>query len=1664
GSSQAGGLTPIDFNISEAVTYTGSNQAASKEELAMIDEMAEWSEKDKDILFQLYFEVMGEIGRNLRKTIYNKDRLLAFIIKMFKNHYHGGETGTEVVPLRVNVVGGALVKYNKESPNPIVIPRPDTGTILPLDDAYLKNYTASQWVARYQHLAFSEDMEPILIAKIDPCVLRRYFCGNGVSIRTIFQKILLAEMSQNVTLKEDKLASVKWDPATGNLKTYLTKFSTVHQQVVEIPEAKEYEKRFKLVDPTIVQICRSGLPKIIEPEMKKLMNEKGTKSLADFFQLCDDNEALILTWLEQKSNQRIGVDGYSVNNVVEMVPKTAGDPTPIAYTGFRSEQKRDRSYFQRDKGGNQPFRKNGHKKPFVPNVQENIASKTCWYCGKKGHLQSKCNKRTSDKKVNKPVYRLTTKGGMTLPKLVGKTTVGPLTCLLDTGATCNVISKNLIPKDYVIFPTNKHILDVNGGDKLAVGEVVIPFSFTCNGASHKWYLKFVVIESNEEIALIGSPTLKERKTILDMETHTLYIKKESPMDNSLKSLDIESFQVNCVNYFKQLVNQISLDPQSVNTWIIYRNEVVDPEPATAPEMENNPYQDRIVELIKEKFPSLLEPLSGAVDRGDLNFAVNTNSDIPTVSPMFKIPESQLKPLRGALDEMIAANQIRLSKSPYSAAMIFVPKPDGSLRPCVDYRKLNSITDKDHYPLPMIDHLLQKTKDAKLFSKIDLSKAFHQVLVREGDQAKLAFKTVYGTFEYLVMPFGTKNAPSCFQRLMDTIFEKLIRVGTTAPFIDDLLIMSKTTDIDNHIRDVMEVCKVLDEHKLKISLKKCLFGVKTVPFLGHVVGGGKITPAVSKINAIREFPIPTDKTKLRGFLGIVGYLRNHIKNLATMEAPLFELLKKDAKWVWLDQHQVAFESIKDAISETNSLSMPDYSKPFYLCCDASDLGIGHVLFQKDSQGNKNVIAFGSRTLRPSEKNYTTLEKELLAIVDALKSRHYTLWGHEVNVLTDHSNIIHIINDPKKTTNQRVLRWFELINGFNVRLSYIKGAENTIADSLSRNPKLSILHTKVAKDITNSSVINDIVAGYKLESDKCIADKDKNQLLYDIAEFCKEDGLYRAYGKVVVPKVKKVIDKIIAYFHNFRIGGHFSLIKTYDLIYRYFVWTGMKDDIDSYIKSCHICCVSKYSKFKPQGKLVAHQKPLKCFDDICVDFVVALPTNSCNGVDYNRIMVIVDRYSKMTRLFPLPSPCSAEIIIDIFEKDFVKIHGYPKVITSDNDTLFTSKVWTDYVQDLNINHLFSLPYHQQANGQVERYISTINDLIRSMFVEKTAVSQIYHESDLSADWLNNIHLIEFSLNNSLSTATGYSPFFVYHGESPNLAMDLHLGLDRDDIIGEDVVDDDVERRLKGKRHIMKIVDGRLKEALEKMRIQYNRGYKEISTKVNDIVYVQRNKRDSKFSTRFWGPVRVNEIYTNNNVEVKWQEDNKEYKAVVPMKRLKPAGAIDKIEKEKLELDLIPSITDNLSIKPLDMCVKAFFEYPPMLSAGEVIVGVVYDAKSCSELPSDTSDKLKALAASNSSAKHVLLVRELLKLKESPTFNMNEENIPVTAVVKSLLKYTLENDYFKIVAARAFTIKNEVVKRKNGRRQPSETKVCEVLVLMGGTLSWVRQKDFNSTYNYY
>ena len=423
--------------------------------------------------------------------------------------------------------------------------------------------------------------------------------------------------------------------------------------------------------------------------------------------------------------------------------------------------------------------------------------------------------------------------------------------------------------------------------------------------------------------------------------------------------------------------------------------------------------------------------------------VDVGDSAPIKQHPYRVSPMKKELLDKEVQYMLKNDIIEESQSNWSSPCILVPKHDGGFRFCTDFRKVNDKTKSDSFPIPRIADCIDQIGNAKFVSTFDMLKGYWQVPLTQRAREISAFVTPSGLYQYKVMPFGMKNAPATFQRMVN----KLVRdIDGCEGYIDDVVIFSDNWS--DHIRQIERFFQIMLEAKLTINLMKSEFGKATVKYLGHIVGQGQVRPLDAKIQTIVKYPIPTSRKELARFLGMAGYYRNFCLNFSDIAAPLTNLLSKKVKFVWTDDCQLAFDKVKLLLRKSPVLKSPDYEKPFKLIIDSSDVGTGSVLVQEASDGLDHPVSYFSKKFLKYQKNYSVVEKETLGLVLALE--HFDVYlgstPFKIKVYTDHNPLTFL--KTMKNKNQRLVRWSLALQEYNLEIQHIPGSENVVADALSR----------------------------------------------------------------------------------------------------------------------------------------------------------------------------------------------------------------------------------------------------------------------------------------------------------------------------------------------------------------------------------------------------------------------------------------------------------------------------------------------------------------------------------------------------------------------------------------------------------------------------------------
>ena len=828
------------------------------------------------------------------------------------------------------------------------------------------------------------------------------------------------------------------------------------------------------------------------------------------------------------------------------------------------------------------------------------------------------------------------------------------------------------------------------------------------------------------------------------------------------------------------------------------------------------------DVFPKEVPPGLPPIRGIEHQIDLI----PGASLPNRAPYRTNPD-ETKEIQRQVQELLNKGYVRESLSPCAVPVLLVPKKDGSWRMCVDCRAINNITIRYRHPIPRLDDMLDELSGSIVFSKIDLRSGYHQIRMKLGDEWKTAFKTKFGLYEWLVMPFGLTNAPSTFMRLMNEVLRSFIGRFVVVYF-DDILIYSRS--LEEHLDHLRAVFNALRDAHLFGNLEKCTFCTDRVSFLGYVVTPQGIEVDQAKVEAIHSWPVPCTVTQVRSFLGLAGFYRRFVKDFSTIAAPLHELTKKGATFTWAAAQQDAFKTLKDKLTHAPLLQLPDFNKTFELECDASGIGLGGVLLQE----GKPVAYFSEKLSGPS-LNYSTYDKELLALVRTLETWQHYLWPKEFVIHSDHESLKHIRSQAK--LNRRHAKWVEFIESFPYVIKHKKGKENIIADALSRR-------------YTMLSQLDFKIFGLETIKEQYAHDNDFKDVLLNCQEgktwnrFVLTDGFVFRANKLCIP-ASSVRLLLLQEAHGGGLMGHFGVKKTEDILAGHFFWPKMRRDVERFVARCTTCQKAK-SRLNPHGLYMPLPVPSAPWEDISMDFVLGLPRTK-KGRD--SVFVVVDRFSKMAHFIPCHKSDDATHVADLFFREIVRLHGVPNTIVSDRDAKFLSHFWRTLWAKLGTKLLFSTTCHPQTDGQTEVVNRTLSTLLRAVLKKNIKM------------WEECLPHVEFAYNRSQHSTTKKSPFEIVYGFVPRAPIDL-LPLPTSERVNFDA---------KQRAELILKLHETTKEKIECMNAKYklagSKGKKHVIFEPGDLVWLHLRKdrfpdlRKSKLLPRADGPFKVLERINDN-----------------------------------------------------------------------------------------------------------------------------------------------------------------------------------------------------------
>ena len=763
-----------------------------------------------------------------------------------------------------------------------------------------------------------------------------------------------------------------------------------------------------------------------------------------------------------------------------------------------------------------------------------------------------------------------------------------------------------------------------------------------------------------------------------------------------------------------------------------------------------------------------------------------------------------------VDRMLAEGIIEPSNSPWASPVVLVEKKDKSIRFCIDYRRVNEVTRKDAYPLPRITETLDTLSNAEWFCTMDLASGYWQINMKESAKPMTAFTTRKGFFQFNVMPFGLSNAPATFQRLMERVLMGL-QWQVCLCYLDDIIVFGATfQETLARLRCVMDRLKAAG---LKLKATKCDWFQHSVRYLGHVVSSQGVQCDPEKIAAVKDWPAPTTVTQVRGFIGFASYYRRFIPQFSEIAFPLTNLTRKSAKFQWSEECQQAFELLKQQLISAPILSYPISGASagdgdYVLDTDASDHSVGAVLSQIQD-GEERVIAYASRVLGTSKRNYCTTKKELFAVVLFVDHFKHYLSGRHFTVRTDHASLKWLRNF--KNADGMLARWLAALECYDFNIIHRRGTQHGNADGMSRIPLLEPKRKCPRVDckdcyrtVHQVSAIDSPSAGTWQADGEWLEPWTVDQLkdwqraditLGQVVRWLERSPLRPAWREVEVATVplkyywtiwdtlridkgllvritklphgnsapiKQIIApqeirrRVLQSLHGSPTGGHVGRNKLFGRVRQRFFWVGYKEDTARWCKRCDQCARAKPGPPRKRAGL-GHKSVGAPLERIAIDIMGPLPVSE-SGNEY--IMVVGDYYTKWTEAYAIKNHTALTVAENLVQR-FISRFGVPHEFHSDQGREFESNLIKELCKLLHIRKTRTVPFNPKSDGMIERFNRTIKNLLRVMV------------NDAQNDWDDHLPYILMAYRASVHESTRCSPNLLMLGRETNLPVDLMLG---------------------------------------------------------------------------------------------------------------------------------------------------------------------------------------------------------------------------------------------------------------------------------------------------
>ena len=893
-------------------------------------------------------------------------------------------------------------------------------------------------------------------------------------------------------------------------------------------------------------------------------------------------------------------------------------------------------------------------------------------------------------------------------------------------------------------------------------------------------------------------------------------------------------------------------------------------------------EEALRQLVEEKLPATYKEFADVFSKAasdelpprrhgvDHDIVLEAENNLAP-SPLYSMSLEQLELVKDYLQDHLQRGFIVPSDAPYASPVLFAKKPGGGWRFCVDYRKLNEITKKDRYPLPLIEETLTRLARAKVFTKLDVRQAFYRIRMKESVEDLTTFRTRYGSYKYRVLPFGLCNGPASFQRFINDVLMEYLDDFCTA-YVDDILIYSG--DLLEHEVHVKMVLQRLRDAGLQVDIKKSEFGVQSTKFLGFIISTTGVGMDPEKVEVVKNWQTPTSVKGIQSFIGFCNFYRPLLKNFGRVARPLTSLLKKGA-WHPLDGKEIeSFEEMKKLIlSEAVIAHYSPYNETRSET-DASDGVVAGALSQLQADGTWKPVAYYSKAMSPEEMRYEIHDKEMLAIVRGFQTWRNLLIGLQKTpflAITDHRALEYF--STKRLLNPRQARWSDLLADYHFRITYRPGTANAVADALTR--KTEEWRTQKEKDIAartqlfldpsmfvepshtfkehsaTVAILDEGKAPYELVDQILSANRthDSVQPFRALAQagnekgWRLEQGLVTRFEKLFVPDVDRLRTRLIEEAHSRQTTAHPGKEKTTKLIAKQYYWPKLPIDCNTFVANCRTCRRNHIPRDKAPGLL--HPLPIgdRCWQHVSFDFK-SFPKDKKG---YDNAFVVIDRFGKRAFSLPCHKEVTATQAAELYYHHIWRIYGTPETATSDRGPQFVSAFMDELCKLTGVKQKLSTAYHPQTDGNTE---------VLNQYIDQRLRPFVNYFQD---NWSDLLPAMDFAQATLTHTSTGFSPFELEFGYRPRMQFDWKERTQRSATVREQITREEAQAFASRTYEAVKWAKINLQRAQDRQSRQANKHRREPDFEVGDTVYVTRKgwvtERPSiKLESQNAGPYKI------------------------------------------------------------------------------------------------------------------------------------------------------------------------------------------------------------------